>query len=134
MTIALFPCKINPPHIGHIITLLQLMKDYDHIIIDILDCDILIPAEQAISILRKVLDFFPGKFSYIVHKQSYGTATDFQHLPDFDEVVSGNESICDNMKKNHFQVRFIPRTEGYRGEYIREAFLKAKKESRHVEI
>ena len=124
--IALFPCKANPPHIGHIVTLLRIKDDYDKIIIDLLDTDLLISAEESISILRKVLDHFSGKFEYWTHEDSYATLNEFDNLPEFDVVVTGNKKIYENMKKNGFEVKFIERTPSFYGEFIREAYLKGK--------
>ena len=125
--IALFPCKANPPHIGHIITLLKIKDDYDRIIVDLLDTDLLISTEESIEILKNVLDFFPDKFSFTTHKDSYASIENFDNLPKFDVVVSGNEKVCKNMKRNGFEVRFIERIPSFYGEYIREAYLKGKK-------
>ena len=50
--IALFPCKANPPHLGHILTLLKYKDKYDKIIIDILDVDIAISVDDSIKLLK----------------------------------------------------------------------------------
>ena len=124
--IALFPCKANPPHLGHIITLLKIKDDYDKIIVDLLDADLLISAEESIEILKQVFDYFPEKFIFTTHKESYGAMKDFSNLPSFDIVVTGNEKIYKNMQKNGFKIRIIERIPSYYGEYIREAYLKGK--------
>ena len=102
--IALFPCKAAPPHIGHIITLLKIKDDYEKIIIDILDTDLLISAEESKHILKQILDHFPGKFLFKTHKESYMTVKKFSELPIFDIIITGNKRVYKNMKKNGFAI------------------------------
>lgn len=122
--IALFPCKANPPHIGHITTLLRIKDDYDKIIIDILNANRIISTTDAIKIFKKILDNFPNKFEYATHETSYTIS--MKTLPlfflcEFDTVVSGNKKIIEIFNKHGFETRYIERTPFYCGRTIREA-------------
>jgi len=121
---AVFPCKINPPHLGHIITLLKIKDDYDVIIVDVLDIDLIMSAVESINLIKKVLDFFPNKFEYKTHKVSY--ALESSGLLKDNVIITGNKKVYKKLKDEGFEVRFIDRTPIFRGEYIREAYLKGR--------
>lgn len=121
--VALFPCKANPPHLGHILTLLKLKDDYDKIIIDVLDVKLLISADESIVILKKILNYIPGKFEYNKHKRSYIYEYP-EKIPKCDEVVTGNIKLYNKMIKQGINVRLIERTPIYKGELIRKAYNK----------
>lgn len=119
--IALFPVKANPPHLGHILTLLRLKDRYRKIMISILDVNLFIEPKEIIEILDKVLKYFPQKFYYNIHRQSLSNS-DFKELTDkldFDVVVSGNRKVLDNAIKCGLKADFIERTPYYKGEDIR---------------
>jgi nicotinamide mononucleotide adenylyltransferase len=122
--IALFPCKLDPPHLGHVITLLNIKDDYEKIIIDILDHgeERLISPKEAISTIDQVLKHFPGKFEYRTHRQSYTLPCKFKDLPNFDVVVSGNQVLLDNMHRHGYATRHTKRTPVYQARFIREAY------------
>ncbi|MDD3493461.1 MAG: hypothetical protein PHU95_02800 [Candidatus Thermoplasmatota archaeon] len=122
--IALFPCKLDPPHLGHVVTLLDIKDDYDTIILDVLDGgpERLITVEEAVSLIHRVLRHFPGKYEYRVHKKSYASTGGFCDLPNFDVVVSGNQALLDNMREQGYKTRYVERVPVYRGEFMREAY------------
>ena len=128
--VALFPCKANPPHVGHIISLLRIKKDYDKIIIDILDKDQLIPVKKSISDLKEIFDNFPGKFDYSTHKISYTKTKSLDNVPKCDVIVTGNRKVARKFEKLGANVRVIDRVPVYRGRYIREAYIKGLKSSK----
>ena len=127
LKVALFPCKVNPPHIGHIITLLRIKEDYNKIIIDILDADLLISAKEAIFMLKEILDNFPDKFEYRTHKISYTKIRNLSKFPKCDVVVTGNKKLYKNLGKLGANVRLVDRVPVYRSRYIREAYIKGLK-------
>ena len=119
--VALFPVKANPPHLGHILTLLRIKDDYDKIIISVLDVNLFITPKEVIKIFKKVFDHFPNKFHYFIHQYSFTTKTEFDYLPPYDIIVTANKKVYDNVKKHGINVKLIERTPYYRGEDIRKA-------------
>lgn len=136
--IAIFPGRFNPPHLGHIRTLLRLMDEskYNKIIVAVTlyDCEGKKPPavslDEVVSMLNSVLKYFPI-FKIITYDGPFSKRTSFDDLPKFDIVVSGNKLVYDNAIKQGLKARFIERTLGYRGEFlrdaVREAYLKEMK-------
>jgi hypothetical protein len=120
--IALFPCKIDPPHLGHAITLLGIRDDYTHVIVDVLDTgkERFVPAGDAIALLDRVLGCFPGTYRYRTHTTSYTRSLD--DLPDFDVVVSGNMRLLEFMHDHGYAVCYIERVPAYHAGCIRRAY------------
>ena len=125
--IAMFPVRANPPHLGHIITLLKIKDDYEKIIIAVSDNTYdgakpqIISKEEVAFILNEVFKHFP-KYEIIFSEERFITRTFFDDLPKFDIVVTGNPISYKNMKQQGIPVRFIERTPIYRGTFIREAY------------
>ena len=105
---------------------MRIKDDYTKIIVDVFDTDLIILTDEAISILKEILDLFPNKYEFTTHDESYTKTNDFSHLPKIDEIVSANEKVCNNMKKHGFKVRKIKRYKFYRSSLMREAFKKKK--------
>lgn len=130
--IAIHPVRANPPHLGHIITLLRIKNDYDKIIVAVSDNTYdgkkpqIIPQEEVKFILNEVFKHFP-KYEVILSKERFITRTNFADLPKFDIVVTGNKAVYDNMIKNNINVRFIKRTPIYRSRFIRESYERGMK-------
>jgi len=126
--IAIFPVRANPPHLGHVISLLKIKDEYDKIIIAVSNNTydgkkpMLIPREEIINILNEVFKHFPDKYQIIKSEERFITRKKFDDLPKFDIVVTGNERAYLNMKRNGINVRYLERTPIYRGTFIREAY------------
>ena len=127
--IALFPGRMNPPHLGHIITLLKIKDDYDKIIVALTNENYngkkinVISMDEKIFILNEVLKHFP-KFEIVSYNEPFRTRTNFCEFPKFDVVLTGNKGVYDNVIKQGLKAIFVDRTPIYRGEYIIEAYLK----------
>ena len=128
--IAIFPVRANPPHTGHIISLLSIIDDYDKIIIAISNNTYdgkkpqIIPKTEVKAILNDVFKHFPKKYELVYSEERFITRKKFDDLPEFDIVITGNPIAYDNMIKQGIKVRFLQRTPIYRGTFIREAYLK----------
>jgi len=120
--IAFFPGKFQPPHLGHIITIMDLYDKYDKIIIAITDDVPRVSSsterksifEHVFRHLEKVeVVLIPGVLT------RYKTTTD---LPHFDVCLSGNEDVIARMKKLGKKVTKVPRSVGigYSGREIRK--------------
>ncbi len=120
-SVAFFPGKFQPVHMGHITSLMKIYDDYDKIIIGITsDSPSILSLQERREIFEKILSKF-NKFKYVF----FDTAlVDIKHkaiLPKFDVCVTGNLTVVDYMKKNNFKTRILSRSEGvgYSGTEIR---------------
>jgi len=119
MVTAIFPMKGQPPHIGHILTLVRIYDDYDKIILHIVDNpgkhykdeDFIIPPEEVAAIFREVFKYMP-KIEVVVGKKHLRDRTSFDDLPPFDVIVTGNRDFIKEMKGEK-PVRFVPRSKIY---------------------
>ncbi len=112
MTIALFPGKFQPPHIGHIQTLMNIYPDYDKIIVGITEDNpsVLSPSKVK-KIFESILKHLP-KFEVILIKGTIEGSDSIDNLPDFDILLSGNQKVIDHVKKFGKKADFTPRTDG----------------------
>ncbi len=97
MTIAIFPVRGQPPHIGHILTLMRLYPLYDKIIIAVTSYtyggqkpQIIKPTESA-KIFRQIFKHLP-KYEVICIGKGFRERTRFDDLPHFDVVIAGTVS------------------------------------------
>jgi phosphopantetheine adenylyltransferase len=117
---------MNPPHLGHILTLLKIKDDYDKIIVALSDYDFdgakpsVMQMSERKRIVHSVLKYFP-QFEIIDFKGAFRKRTDFSDLPKFDIVVTASKGVYDNVLKQGLKAILIERTPFYRGEDIRRA-------------
>ena len=138
MATAIISMRANPPHLGHIRTLLRIKDQYDKIIIAITSsthCGTktqVMSTDEVMSIFREIFEkHFPEIYKVVYNEYDFCTRTTFDDLPGFDVIVTGNPESYQHMKKLGKNVVWIPRTPGYRGEYIREAYIKEKERVKH---
>lgn len=117
---AIFLGKFQPPHLGHVRTILRLKDRYPNLTIGITEDTRIMPPEEVKKIFDEVFRDFDSISTTIVKGVvEKGTAT----LPEGIEIVfSGNEKVLDYFKEEYETV-YVPRTEGlgYSGTEIREA-------------
>ena len=119
MVIALFPMRAQPPHIGHILTIVRLYDKYDKLIIHIADNPgkhykpehYIIPPIESVKVFKEVFKYMP-KVEVILGKQHIRDRTSFDDLPPFDIILTGNEQFIKDMKGDK-PVLFIPRSKIY---------------------
>lgn len=117
MSIAFFPGRFQPPHIGHILTLMRLYPQYDKIIIGISENTYGGRKKQILSpktvkaILGNVFQHLP-KFEVILSGESVITRETFDDLPKFDVVIGGNPRTIHRLERIGVKVKFEPRSEG----------------------
>jgi len=119
--IALFPGKFQPPHLGHIRTLLRIYEDYDKIYVCITEGGPhLIPIQESYEIIKETLRYLP-KFEVIMVKGSIYTRDAFENMPKFDIFVSANIKAIEIANEFKLKTRFISRTKGigYSGTSLR---------------
>ena len=124
--VALFPGKFQPPHLGHIMTLMQLYPKYDQIIIGITEDgpNVMTPLERK-KIFEKALEHLP-KFKVVLIKGVLSEAKSLNHLPEFDVCLSGNDKVINRIKSLGKEAKFLPRSEGiyFSGTELRKLLVK----------
>lgn len=118
---AIFLGKFQPPHLGHIRTILKVSKEYESVIVGITMGE---PQAVAFNEVKNILDEVLSPIPNVVVKLISGTienGTSDLSAYDFDVVVSGNQKVLDILKRRGYKTRFQARTqgEGYSGSEIR---------------
>ena len=125
MKMAVFPCKMNPIHVGHLVQIRRLIDRYDLVCIDILN------DERFMSSIDETKDIIHEIFKYTIHKiifkdhfLSYVNTIPEHDFP-YDDVVyvTGNNDVYDNLLKNGFNVKKIKRFSFYRSSIIRNMMV-----------
>jgi nicotinamide mononucleotide adenylyltransferase len=114
MKVAFFPGKFHPPHIGHILTMLNILPKYKKLIIgvseDIPNDNVTTPND-----IRETLGLFFKNFKNVelsmihgvlIHKKS------LEGLPKFDVLLSGNPDVLNWAEHHGIEAKFVPRSEG----------------------
>lgn len=110
--VAFFPGKFQPPHLGHIISLMQLYPRYDKIIIGITeDVPNVLSQEERKAIFEKAFEHLP-KFKVVLINGVLTEANSLKGLPEFDVCVSGNKKVIEKLRSLGKEAEFLPRSEG----------------------
>lgn len=135
---AIFSGRFEPPHLGHLHTILNIAKVYGRVLVVILDypdrevCS----ADEARDIFNGIFDaMFPdttrSTFQVIINDIHFATISFAQYdtllrnngiCINHSIYLSGNTEVLENMKKEGIRSRFFPRTNDYiyTGTSIRE--------------
>ena len=128
-SVAFFPGKFQPVHMGHITSIMKIFEDYEKIIIGITsDSPNVLSLQKRKEVFQSVLSRF-DKFEYVFFDTALIDIKDKTILPKFDVCVSGNQKVLDFMKKNNFKTRLLKRSSGvgYSGTEIRSIIDNSKK-------
>lgn len=115
MTIAIFPGRFQPPHIGHILTLMRIFPLYAKIIVAVTSYTYggrkpqLIKPSEVAKVLRKVFKHLP-KYEVICVGKGFRERDSLDDLPRFDVVVCGDLGVIYNMEKLGIKNRYISRS------------------------
>ncbi len=124
MITALFPGKFQPPHLGHILTLMKLYEKYDKIIIGITeDKPEVLSQKERKEIFEAVLQHL-SKFEVVLIKGTIEHSKSQDNLPEFDVCISGNKKVIDKIKSFGKKAGLIPRSGDYSGTEIRKCQMK----------
>jgi len=113
LTTAIFPGRFQPPHLGHVLTILNVAKKYDRVIVAVVDLPpSIMPPEESAAILKRV---FEGRRKIrVIHA---GTPLmlrlRYDDLPRFDVVVTGNVRTAEAMYARGFKVDIMDETREY---------------------
>jgi len=107
----LFSGRFDRPHLGHIITISNLMQNFDEVLVVVLDYK-----EQHHSVIRRVrilcdgLRYVNGTVDVISNKNHFGEITkeELDKLPAFDIYGSGNQDVLEHMR-NFCKAHYVPR-------------------------
>lgn len=115
MTIAMFPIRGQPPHIGHILTLMKLYSLYDEIIIAVTSYTYegrkpqVLPPCEVVKVLEEVFKHLP-KYKVVYVDEGFNKRTSFGDLPYFDVLVSGDMGLIRNTERFGIKNVFVPRS------------------------
>lgn len=113
--IGIFPGRFQPPHIGHILTLMRVYDKYDKIIVAVTrftwwgQKPAIIEPEVAYEILKEIFRPLP-KYEVILIDRGFNERTTFDDLPEFDVVITGDERIMKRLPSLGVKVDFVPRS------------------------
>ena len=112
--VAFFPGKFQPPHIGHVQTLLNILPYYKKLIIGLTEdraSNINISTED----IKHILVPFFKSFDNVEICEIKGVLTekkDLNGLPEFDIILSGNSKVLEWATNHKLNSKYIPRSEG----------------------
>ena len=127
MVTALFSGRFQPPHLGHILTLMDIYPKYSKIIVAITNNTYggekphVLPRNKVKEILERIFQNLP-KIEVVLTEEGFPVRQTFTDLPEFDVVVTGNRATIKNMKNLGINSEYIPRSYGigYSGTELRE--------------
>ena len=113
--VAFFPGKFHPPHIGHILTILNELPKYKKFIIGVSGD---IPRNQVATPgkIADTLKLFFNSFNNVEVMLINGVLTETRYtydLPKFDVLLSGNEDVLYWAKMKNIEFLFVPRSDGF---------------------
>lgn len=123
MNIAFFPGKFQPPHIGHVITIAKLRKQYQVIIGVTEDPPRVISPMEVCKIFKTIFDI-----ECIILKGTLTKYNNITSLPKFDILLTGNDKVIEWAQLLNIPVLKVPRSDGIlcSGTELREA-MKCRK-------
>jgi len=131
MTTAIFPGRFQPPHIGHILTLMRMYPLYSEIIIAITTYTYggtkkhVMRQREVKNIFEKVFKYLP-KYRVIIIGKGFIERDNYDDLPKFDVVVTGNTQTINKLEKLNIKNRYQPRSKigklEINGQMLRELY------------
>ncbi len=123
--IGLFLGKFQPPHLGHVRTILNLKDDYDKLIVGVTEDERILSFNEIKTIFMDIFkDFKKIEVMQIKGVVEQGSA----EIPKgIDVVLSGNHKVLDILS-SQYNTKFVTRTEGigYSATEIRNSMLGSK--------
>lgn len=132
--IALFPGRFQPPHLGHVLTIMRIYPIYDEIIVGISEYTYggrkkrVLSTKKIMNILEKLFINLP-KIKVIPMGRGIIERKSYDDLPPFDYIVTSNMEVIKTAEKAGYKTRFVPRSKDLyylSGEQIRDTFFKQR--------
>ena len=112
---ALFSGRFDPPHLGHLISILRLSNKFDKVIVVILDYrERAFPVEYARTVLCEALSFCCGEFQVYTNSKHFAQITR-KELKEwgFDVYCAGNMEVLNHIKGLGVPVQYVERAYEY---------------------
>lgn len=129
--IAIFPGRFQPPHLGHILTLMRIYPLYSEIIITVSTYTYggtkkyVMRQREVKDILEKIFRHLP-KYKVIIIGKGFLERDNYDDLPTFDVVVTGNMQLINKLEKLNIKTRHQPRSKigklNISGQMLRELY------------
>ena len=110
--IALFPGKFQPPHLGHVLTIVSLYDRYERLLVGVTeDNPAVMPQEDRVETFRRVFQHMPRIevvpiAGTLIHYES------LEGLPEFDICLTGNPDVIEVVERLGRRCEFVARSEG----------------------
>lgn len=124
--IAFFPGKFQPPHLGHMLTVVREYSKYDKIIIGITEDGPRVMSQEATKVVFEEMFRYMPKIEVVLVSGVLTKSDSLSHLPAFDVCISGNPQVVDKVRELGGLAEYVSRTDGlcYSGTEIREALTR----------
>jgi len=110
--IAFFPGKFQPPHIGHVLTIVRIYEKYDKIIIGVTeDGPIVMSQKERVDILQDIFKYME-RVEIILLPGILTEYEDFKLLPEFDICLSGNKKVVEKISSFGINAKHLNRSQG----------------------
>lgn len=113
--VAIFPGRFQPPHLGQILTLMRMYPLYSEIIIAVSTYTYggtkkhVMRQREVKGILEKIFKHLP-KYRIIIIGKGFLERNNYDDLPQFDVVVTGNMQLINKLEKLNIKTRHQPRS------------------------
>jgi nicotinamide mononucleotide adenylyltransferase len=124
--IAFFPGKFHPPHIGHIITILNFLPKYKKVIIGVSEHmpeTAIATPDEIINMLKSFFLNFDGDIEIYKIKGVLVEKKDTIGLPKFDILLSGNKDVLDWAYSMGIECKYTERSTCINGTEVRRLLL-----------
>jgi len=117
---ALFPCKCDPIHVGHVVQIRRMLKTHTYVIIDMYDYESrVMPVEEVKEVLKDILcEKEYDRLRFRTHKTSYSESS-YEAIFLY-HTLTGNEAVYKKLKREAFDVDFIKEYKKYRSTPMRQ--------------
>jgi cytidyltransferase-like protein len=108
--VAIFLGKFQPPHLGHIRTIISQAKNYDTLIVGITQDSEFIEPKEAKSIFDEIL-YLHDNINVVLIDGVVELGS--EKIPkNIDIVLSGNQNVLNKLSQKGYKTLFVPRTKG----------------------
>jgi hypothetical protein len=110
---AIFLGKFQPPHLGHVRTILKIATEYSSVIIGITKGPTkAVGYEEVKGIFDEVFKFNENITTMLIDGTIEDSTASLDDL-DFDVIISGNQKVLSLLSAAGYQTKFQPRSEGF---------------------